>query len=64
MDTTNKYEAKALQVLGLLTGKQWAYITAVAIDKNDGEFDQEVLKDFISSIDEPVKKEIYRISVN
>ncbi len=49
--TTNKYEAKMLQVLGLLTGKTWAYVTAVSTPV-DGNIDssRQVLKDFILSI--------------
>ncbi|MDH5611245.1 MAG: EpsI family protein [Gammaproteobacteria bacterium] len=63
--TTNKYEAKFLQVLGLLTGKTWAYIAAVAVDKNDDvDISRRILKDFIGSIEEPIKSEIERITVH
>ncbi len=49
--TTNKYEAKMLQVLGLLTGKTWAYVIAVSTPV-EGNIDssRQVLKDFILSI--------------
>jgi len=61
--TTNKYEAKVLQVLGLLTGKPWAFVVAVAVEKNDdADFTRQVLKDFILSIEKPMEKEIERVS--
>jgi len=34
-NTTNRYEAKALQVLGLITGKPQAFVVAVATDTGD-----------------------------
>jgi EpsI family protein len=34
-NTTNRYEAKALQVLGLVTGKPQAFVVAVATDTDD-----------------------------
>jgi len=62
--TTNKYEAKVLQVLGLLTGKSWGFVTAAAIEtNNDVDFTRQVLKDFILSIEKPMKNEIERISL-
>lgn len=55
--TTNKYEAKILQAMGLLTGKRWAFVTAVAVEKNDDvDFTRQVLKDFILSIEKPMEK--------
>lgn len=62
--TTNKYEAKALQVLGLLTGKSWGFVAAAAVDTNDDvDFTRQILKDFILSIEKPMKNEIERISL-
>ena len=62
--TTNKYEAKVLQVLGLLTGKSWSFVAAAAIETNDDiDFARQVLKDFILSIEKPMKNEIERISL-
>ena len=62
--TTNKYEAKVLQVLGLLTGKSWAFVSAVAVETNDDvDYTRQVLKDFIQAIEKPIEKEIGRISV-
>jgi len=61
--TTNKYEAKVLQVLGLITGKPWAYVTAVALEqKGDVGSTRQVLEDFILSIKIPMEKDIRRIS--
>lgn len=46
--TTNKYEAKILQILGLLQGKPWGFVTAVAVEKNDDiDINRQVLKDFL-----------------
>ena len=49
--TVNEYAAKALQVLGLLSGRSDASVTAVAVD-NTGDLDsaREVLIEFISSM--------------
>lgn len=50
--TTSKYEAKVLQVLGLLAGKPWAYVSALAIEKRgDIDSNRKKLKGFISSIE-------------
>jgi len=63
--TTNKYEAKILQALGLLTGKTWSLIVAVATEKNDDiDFTRQVMKDFVLSIEKPMADEITRISGN
>lgn len=61
--TTNKYEAKALQVLGLLTGKSWGFIVAIAVDKNDDiDLTRQVMKDFFLSIKQPMADEIIQTS--
>ena len=57
--TTNKYEAKFLQVLGLVTGKPWAYVAAATVQTGeDINFSRRILKDFISSIEKPMKEEV------
>jgi len=46
--TTNKYEAKVLQILGFLTGKQQSFLVAVAADLNDSpESVRRLLRDFV-----------------
>lgn len=57
--TTNKYEAKLLQALGLLSGKSWAYVVAVAI-RTDEDIDssRQILKDFVQSIDKSMKSKV------
>ncbi len=63
--TTNKYEAKVLQVLGLLTDKSWAYVAAVSAQTgDDADATRQVLKDFILSIEKPMKKEISLVTEN
>ena len=58
--TANKYEAKVLQVLGLLTGKPWAFVVAVAAPTgDDADSTRQVLEDFILSME----KEMERVSV-
>jgi exosortase A len=52
--TANKYEAKILQVLGLLTGDTSSYIIAVAADKTiDLDDAKEVMRDFILTMPAP-----------
>jgi hypothetical protein len=52
--TANKYEAKILQVLGLLTGDTSSYIIAVAADKTiDFDDAKEVMRDFILTMPAP-----------
>ncbi|MDH5387394.1 MAG: EpsI family protein [Gammaproteobacteria bacterium] len=61
--TTNKYEAKILQALGLLDGKTWGFVMAVATDMSDDiDFTRQVMKDFILSIQKPMENEIILIS--
>jgi exosortase A len=55
--TTNKYEAKLLQVLGLLTGESWAFVVAVAAQTGDDpDSTRQLLKDFIVSIEKEVER--------
>lgn len=55
--TTNNYHAKALQVLGLLTGKPDASVVAVAIAPNDDtDHARKVLGEFVSSMQTPLAK--------
>ena len=52
--TANKYEAKMLQVLGLLTGDTGSYIIAVAADKvADIEVTKKMMSNFILSMPVP-----------
>lgn len=52
--TTNKYEAKLLQVLGLLTGTTHSYVIAVATDKaEDIEAAKLRMQGFILALPEP-----------
>ena len=63
--TTSKYEAKILQLFGMLTGKNWGFIAAASVEKNnDIELSRQILKDFILSIKDPVKNEIKKVSAN
>jgi EpsI family protein len=49
--TTNKYEAKALQVLGLITGKPQAFVVAVATDMGgDAGHARSVLREFLATM--------------
>ena len=53
----NKYEVKALQVLGWLIGKPQASVTAVATDYvDDAEAARTVLREFISAMGGPLAK--------
>jgi len=53
--TINKYEVKALQVLGWLIGKPQASVIAVATDyENDAEAARTVLREFIAAMGEPL----------
>lgn len=54
--TANKYEAKALQVLSLLTGNTQSYVAAaaVSIDENSADISRQILRDFIVSIKKPL----------
>jgi len=55
MQTTNRYSAKALQVLGLVTGRTHASVTAVAVDIVAGEDDaKRLLREFVSAMWQPV----------
>jgi EpsI family protein len=61
--TTNKYKAKIFQMLGLITGKRWAFVVAVAAQTDDDvDSTREVLKDFVLSIEKPMKKEMERVA--
>ena len=56
-DTTSKYEAKLLQVLGLLSGQTQAYVAAVAMDQRE-QIDQtrNVLRDFVTAMHQPLQQ--------
>jgi len=55
--TINRYSAKALQVLGMLTGRTGASVTAVAVDIETGKDDaQGLLREFVSVMGQPVAK--------
>lgn len=55
--TTNKYQAKALQVLGLVTGKPDASVVAVAIATgDDADHARKVLGDFVAAMKKPLTK--------
>jgi exosortase A len=55
--TTNRYEAKVLQVLGLVTGKPQASVMAVATDTGDDVgHARSVLGDFLSTMKAPLAK--------
>ncbi len=59
--TTNKYQAKALQVLGLITGHPQAYITAIAVKSDNDMTDaRKVLGDYVSVMESFLKKSIKR----
>ena len=61
--TTNKYEAKILQVLGLLAGDTSASVVAVAAQTvDDSDSARQVLKDFIMSIETPMRKELEQVA--
>lgn len=46
--TTNKYEAKMLQLLGLVTGRPQAYVMAIAKDNDDdADYTRLVLREFL-----------------
>lgn len=47
----NAYEAKILQILGLLTGNRLAYVTAIAVEESDVELAREMLKNFVTHIE-------------
>lgn len=54
-NTANKYEAKLLQILGLVTGEQQAYVTAVAMDNNDDkEHARNVLREYVTIMEKPL----------
>jgi exosortase A len=56
MTTTNRYEAKVLQVLGLLMGKPHAYVIAVAVRVDDNiDHARQILEDFVASIEVPTE---------
>ena len=55
--TTNRYSAKALQVLGMLTGRTRASVTAVAVDIETGKDDaQRLLREFVSAMRRPIAR--------
>jgi exosortase A len=55
--TTNRYSAKALQVLGMLTGRTRASVIAVAVDIETGKDDaQRLLREFVSVMGPPIAK--------
>ena len=63
--TTNKYEAKVLQVLGLLAGRPWGFVAAVAVDYNDDiDIARQLIKDFMLSTEKPMEKEIERVTAS
>jgi len=60
--TSNKYEAKILQVLGLLTGKTYAYVVAVAADEVNGlEDTKKIMREFIFAMDVPLETLAYNV---
>jgi exosortase A len=55
--TVNKYEAKLLQVLGLLTGRHYAYVAAAATDLDEtADSARERLRGFVTAIGPSLKK--------
>lgn len=53
----NPYHAKALQVLGLVTGNSQAYITAIAVNSGEDIIDaRKVLGEFMSIMETPLVK--------
>lgn len=55
--TTNGYIAKALQVLGLVTGRTRASVTAVGTDIMTGDDDAErLLREFVSGMAQPIAR--------
>lgn len=56
-DTANRYQAKALQVLGVLMGNTQAYIMAISVS-SDGDIidDRKVLGEFLSVMENPLAK--------
>jgi exosortase A len=56
-DTTNRYYAKALQILGLITGNTQAYIIAIAVNSESDATDARMVLDkFISVMETPLAK--------
>ena len=56
-NTVNPYQAKALEVLGLITGNQQAYITAISVNSDADMSDaRRVLSEFVSSMETPLTK--------
>jgi len=56
-NTTNKYEAKALQLLGILTGRSQAFVMAIAIDSKDyDDYTRRVLRDFLDIMGESLEE--------
>lgn len=57
LHTTNKYEAKVLQVLGLVTGKPQAAVVAVAMNTGDDtDRARKVLSEFLSTMETSLAK--------
>ena len=63
MVTTNKYEAKILQIIGLIAGNDWAYIGAVSVENDDIGISRDMVKNFTESVDDSMRREIERIRV-
>ena len=58
-NTVNKYQAKALQVLGLLKGKRQSSIVAIATKLDDGpEYTRKILGQFVEEMDSSIDKVI------
>lgn len=56
-ETTNKYEAKLLQALGLLTGQKHASVAAVATQKHDDiDHARKVLDEFLAVMKKPLQQ--------
>ena len=49
-NTTSQYKAKALQLLGLVTGKPQASVVAVAVDIDDIDSARDAMRDFITAM--------------
>ena len=57
LHTTNKYEAKVLQVLGLVTGRPQAAVVAVAMNTGDDtDRARKVLSEFLSAMETSLAK--------
>ena len=55
--TVNPYQAKALELLGLIMGNQQAYITAISVNSDADMSDaRKALSEFVSSMETPLTK--------